>query len=291
MMAQDYDRFCALWARLEIREDSRFSFHDVEQRGAGERIGLCIWDLSNALHDKSVTGELPAWVGKVIPKFADPAVQRGSPEKGPAVLFGRGGDGGVTLSPSPSPSPSKIEMDASTRVLTSILTPGRGKPNHSKLLNAVMMSDFCDEGKMGGEEEEGKTPGSPLPKIVDRHDGGKGKGKGTGTGADAGMNKGQNRTRNENQNDDRRMNETRKRDDMTVHASKSKVSRDDRKGGGRGGGNLFGVLAGLAGLAGLLRPLALAAAGAVSVVVVQGVVAGHNNNSGWQRRRGMAGRW
>ena len=87
------------------------------------------------------------------------------------------------------------------------------------------------------------------------------------------------------------MNETRKRDDMTVHASKSKVSRDDRKGGGRGGGNLFGVLAGLAGLAGLLRPLALAAAGAVSVVVVQGVVAGHNNNSGWQRRRGMAGRW
>ena len=276
-MAQDYDRFCALWARLEIREDSRFSFHDVEQRGAGERIGLCIWDLSNALHDKSVTGELPAWVGKVIPKFEDPAVQRGSPEKGPVVLFGRGGDC-VTMSP--SPSPSKNEMDASTRVLTSILTPGRGKPNHSKLLNAVMMSDFCDEGKMGGEED-GKTPGSPLPKIVDRHDG-----KGKGKGADAGMNKGKNRTRNENQNEDQRRNETRKRDDMTVHASKSQVSRDDRKGGGRGGGNLFGVLAGLAGL---LRPLALAAAGAVSVVVVQGVVAGHN--SGWQRRRGMAGRW
>ena len=94
-MAQDYDRFCALWARLEIREDSRFSFHDVEQRGAGERIGLCIWDLSNSLHDKSVTGELPAWVGKVIPKFADPALQRGRPEKGPAVLFGWGGDGGL----------------------------------------------------------------------------------------------------------------------------------------------------------------------------------------------------
>eukprot|EP00889_Picochlorum_renovo_P003627 jgi/Picre1/30657/NNA_006018.t1 len=48
--------------RLEIQEDSRITLTDVEQLRAGVKIGTCLWDVSNALHDKSATGELPAYV-------------------------------------------------------------------------------------------------------------------------------------------------------------------------------------------------------------------------------------
>ena len=306
VMAQDYERFCALWSRLEIREDSRFSFHDVEQKAAGERIGLCIWDLCNALHDRSVTGELPEWVGRAIPKFTEPTEERSpvrsSPQKfdpGHGTALQVGSRLRWNLSPSPSPGPdsspspkqrssrspgkellpspsphgspnanSVYEMDASTRVLTSILTPGRGKPKHSKLLNAVMMSDFHDEGKTE-EREASESGGSPLPRVVDRHDS-------TGSVDDA--------------KDDKKaiskcskgplnvMKERRAHDDMMVHVSK--FHRHGEEGDTRR--NLFG------GLIGILRPLALAAIGAVSVVVVQGVVAGQKER---QWRRGVAGRW
>jgi hypothetical protein len=307
VMAHDYDRFCALCARLEIREDSRFSFNDVEQRGAGERIGLCIWDISNALHDKSVTGELPEYVGKVIPKFTEPSLtSRLSPDRAslsplhkarsragvPAnetsygsVYDDRRVDGGridnsrvkTTDGKEQGMSGSQhvYEMDASTRVLTSILTPGRGKPKHSKLLNAVMMSDFCDEGKMRGEE---KT--SPLPKIVDRHDA-----AGSVEDRNPGEKKGNKREekRNKYDNNDKKngRNTRNKRAHDDIMVDVSKFSRDER-GDGRGGGNPLGAVVAL------LRPFMLAAAGAMSVVIVQGVMAARKEK---QWRRGMAGRW
>ncbi len=309
VMAQDYDRFCALCARLEIREDSRFSFNDVEQKAAGERIGMCIWDISNALHDKSVTGELPEYVGKVIPKFTEPNVPSPSPlkKRGPVARGVRhSGRDGMLASNTPhddlcdgptqwgdgsaherDPHGAKgkdrgagaYELDASTRVLTSILTPGRGKPKHSKILNAVMMSDFCDEGKMGGEQT------SPLPKIVDRHD--RGPSPDTGGAAktpEAGkkVNSKAKKNEHERKQDSARRQKADKgkagANDMMVHVAK--FTQDE--GAVREGGHPLGALISL------LKPLALAAVGAISVVVVQGGVAERKER---QWRRGMAGRW
>ena len=304
VMAQDYDRFCALCARLEIREDSRFSFNDVEQKSAGERIGMCIWDISNALHDKSVTGELPEYVGKVIPKFTEPNVPSPSPlkKRGSAAHGPRhsGRRDGVLTNTTPHGSTydagtqwgddgarerdsdfvtgkertvGVYELDASTRVLTSILTPGRGKPKHSKLLNAVMMSDFCDEGKMGGE------PTSPLPKIVDRHD------KGSPADTNGAAKTPETKSKTKKNDDKRKRGNGRKQktekgnaDDMMAQVSK--FTGDERA--EREDGHPLGALVAL------LKPLALAAVGAISVVVIQGVAADRKER---QWRRGMAGRW
>lgn len=305
VMAQDYDRFCALCARLEIREDSRFSFNDVEQKVAGERIGMCIWDISNALHDKSVTGELPEYVGKVIPKFTEPNVpspsplkKRGSVARGPRHS---GRDGLLTNSAPHESSYEGVsqwgddsahergsdgamgkdwanrahELDASTRVLTSILTPGRGKPKHSKLLNAVMMSDFCDEGKMGGE------PTSPLPKIVDRLDRGPSKdtdGAAKTPGSNLKAKKNERKTKHDNGRKQKTEKDKTCAGDMMVHVAKFAGDEDAVREGGHPLGALIS----------LLKPLALAAVGAISVVVFQGVVADRKER---QWRRGLAGRW
>jgi len=191
-MIRDYEKFTELCNRLDIKDDSRFTLTDVEQKRAGERIGLCIWDICNALHDKSATGELPEYVGRSVPKFNDAGKLFGRREQGRETWDRAKGFERVDGRESPlkvpgqklvfsAPSPNKKkdseedmlddladEMDASTRILSSILTPNKNKPRHAKLLNAVMMSDFDTE---EGEEVENVSPlRSPLPRIVDRHE-------------------------------------------------------------------------------------------------------------------------
>jgi hypothetical protein len=166
-MTYDFDMFMDLCDRLGIREESRFTLSEVEQKADGERIGMCLWDICNALHDKSMTGELPEYVGRIVPKFTDPPVSSPSPQmsKGKMAYLTptsqktrfrfstQGGDG-------PEDTSDHEDSDGSTRVLTSILTSSVSKSRHAKLLDAVMMTDFCDE-------EEDAHVKSPLPKIVD----------------------------------------------------------------------------------------------------------------------------
>ena len=191
-MIQDYEKFTELCNRLDIKDDSRFTLTDVEQKRAGEKIGLCVWDICNALHDKSATGELPEYVGRSVPKFNDAGRLFGRREQGREMwdrarsferVDGRESPlkfpGQKLVFSASSPNKRKDseedmlddlpdEMDASTRILSSILTPNKNKPRHAKLLNAVMMSDFDTE---EGEEAENVSPlRSPLPRIVDRHE-------------------------------------------------------------------------------------------------------------------------
>jgi hypothetical protein len=285
VMVQDYESFCALCSRLEIREDSRFSFNDVEQKGAGERIGLCIWDLCNALHDKSATGELPEYVGKLIPKFTEPNVPSPSPMKKKLTvskyLPGRSPQERNHLEQMHAgqddaqrargvENGSSHELDASTRVLASILTPGTRKPKHSKLLNAVMLSDFCDDGKPSRTTPERS---SPLPKIVDSHD------ENMTSDEDDGL------VQSESKNKGSVCGSEGAGVSRTVQVSKfdSKHKPAVERGGSRSPRkHPFGRLLTA------VQPLAMAAIGALSVVVFQKAVDSRKER---QWRRGMAGRW
>lgn len=155
-MLNDFEKFVELCDRLEIQEDSRITLTDVEQQRAGVKIGTCLWDVSNALHDKSATGELPAYVGRFVPKFAESE-----------RVFGvRKQEDGITEAMNLAKEFEKervvhhLEGQAeggSPDVLTSILSPNKRKPAHTKVIHAVMMSG-----------DDSQAP-SPLPKIVDRH--------------------------------------------------------------------------------------------------------------------------
>ena len=163
-MKHDFDMFKDLCDLLEIREESRFTLFDVEQKRDGEKIGMCLWDICNALHDKSMTGELPEYIGRVVPKFTDLQTQSPSPQmkvgkKAFLTPPSRKIRDGFSSDASPS---DQDDFDGSTRVLTSILTSSARKPRHAKLMDAVMMTNFCDV-----EEEETSVAKSPLPKIVD----------------------------------------------------------------------------------------------------------------------------
>lgn len=169
-MMQDFAMFMDLCERLDIREESRFTISDVEQKRDGEKIGMCLWDICNALHDKSMTGDLPKYVGRVVPKFTDPQVSSPSPMKAgekkafvtptsQKIRFRLSGDD------EDEHAIGEEDPDGSTRVLASILTSNKSKPRHTKLLNAVMMTDFNDE-----EEDNSGSAKSPLPKVVDSLD-------------------------------------------------------------------------------------------------------------------------
>lgn len=154
-MLNDFEKFVELCDRLEIQEDSRITLTDVEQQRAGVKIGTCLWDVSNALHDKSATGELPAYVGRFVPKFTESERVFGVRKQGDGITEA------MNLA-------KEFEREAvhelgdqaeggSSDVLTSILSPNKRKPAHTKLIHAVIMS--------GGDSQVQ----SPLPKIVDRH--------------------------------------------------------------------------------------------------------------------------
>lgn len=177
-MVQDFEAFMELCDRLEIREECRFTMTDVDQKREGEKIGMCIWDISNVLHDKSMTADLPEYIGRIVPKFTDPEVQSPSPMKSRntpfltpvskrkipydvPVGYTSTSDMGGILS-------DQEDMDGSTRVLASILTSNKSKPRHAKLLDAVMMTDFCDDPLQNIGEKNIEGSKSPLPKIVDR---------------------------------------------------------------------------------------------------------------------------
>ncbi|KAI8100888.1 hypothetical protein M9434_005272 [Picochlorum sp. BPE23] len=156
-MLNDFEKFVELCDRLEIQEDSRITLTDVEQLRAGVKIGTCLWDVSNALHDKSATGELPAYVGRFVPKFAESE-----------RVFGvRKQEDGITEAMNLAKEFEKERVHhhdldgqsdgGSPDVLTSILSPNKRKPAHTKVIHAVMMSG-----------DDSQVP-SPLPKIVDRH--------------------------------------------------------------------------------------------------------------------------
>lgn len=156
-MLNDFEKFVELCDRLEIQEDSRITLTDVEQQRAGVKIGTCLWDVSNALHDKSATGELPAYVGRFVPKFAESE-----------RAFGvRTQEDGMTEAMNlakefEKETVQRHDLDGQTEggspdVLTSILSPNKRKPAHTKVIHAVMMSG------------DGSQVPSPLPKIVDRH--------------------------------------------------------------------------------------------------------------------------
>ena len=53
LMLDDFERFHTLCVKLGIREDSRIFLADVEKctSGYGIKIGLCLWDVSDALRD------------------------------------------------------------------------------------------------------------------------------------------------------------------------------------------------------------------------------------------------
>lgn len=156
-MLNDFEKFVELCDRLEIQEDSRITLTDVEQQRAGVKIGTCLWDVSNALHDKSATGELPAYVGRFVPKFAESE-----------RAFGvRTQEDGMTEAMNlakefEKETVQRHDLDGQTAggspdVLASILSPNKRKPAHTKVIHAVMMSG------------DGSQVPSPLPKIVDRH--------------------------------------------------------------------------------------------------------------------------
>ncbi|KAL4516487.1 hypothetical protein Ndes2437A_g00634 [Nannochloris sp. 'desiccata'] len=55
----DIERFHAVCEKLSIDDDSRIALADVEQRKAGTRVGLCLWDISDALRARGYTSEIP----------------------------------------------------------------------------------------------------------------------------------------------------------------------------------------------------------------------------------------
>jgi hypothetical protein len=61
----DIERFHAICEKLKIDDNSRITLADVEQRRAGTRVALCLWDISDALRARGYTAE--------IPEFAPPS--------------------------------------------------------------------------------------------------------------------------------------------------------------------------------------------------------------------------
>ena len=55
----DIERFHALCEKLSIDDNSRITLADVEQRKAGTRVALCLWDISDALRARGYTSEIP----------------------------------------------------------------------------------------------------------------------------------------------------------------------------------------------------------------------------------------
>lgn len=190
-VVQDIERFFLLCEILNIREDSRISLADVEQKRAGTQIGLCLWDISNAIHEKSGTEGFPVSLKSNVPDFAECERyfgyrQGNTPDRwNLASKFETGRNSPIKF---PKDSrhlvPSGLSgnehrgdqteeyddgMDGPTQVLASILSPGRKKASHSKVMNAIMMTHADDvEKEDAGERREEK---SPFPKIIDTNDG------------------------------------------------------------------------------------------------------------------------
>ena len=184
----DMEKFIALCDLLDIKQDARITLGDVENRRAGVRIGLCLWDIVKKIHEKGDRHELPASIYYKVPPFIDVdkpfgmrqtdpqsweksqpfATGRDSPLKMPRSMYGdqsanRSMAKGMVQGGYYHPE-EEMDMDASTKILASLLSPNKGKPAHTKLMDALLSS----ESAQAGEEEESRgEEEDPVVKVLD----------------------------------------------------------------------------------------------------------------------------
>lgn len=189
-IVQDIERFFLLCEILNIREDSKISLSDVEQKRSGTQIGLCLWDIANAVQEKSGTEGFPVSLKTNVPDFAEceryfgyRQTNNGTPDRWTLADKFETGRNSPLKFPKDSRHlvPSGFSggehdrdqneeyddgMDGPTQVLASILSPDKKKASHSKVINAIMMTHGEDVEKEHAVEEK-----SPFPKIIDTIDG------------------------------------------------------------------------------------------------------------------------
>lgn len=163
---QDMESFLELCDRFDLNEDARITLGDLQERKCGTRIGLVLWDISKSVHEKISSGEIPESVGYYIPPFNE-SERFGMRQMSPSSWkrsekFEKASISHVLRNDDNLDEKDGDIVDASAAILTSILSPNRKKPAHSKMMSAILSTN---------DVVEDNSASSQMPNVVDALEG------------------------------------------------------------------------------------------------------------------------